>query len=392
MAERSTRVREPDSSIRGDANIPDFIAQQQGVADLADFALQSNAGAALAGGVTADGAQLTTAPPLASGGDISAYTPSFCTIALDATVTDPVGAGASISLTPVGTPSSMSVTGPSAELPAGQFVHLVGGFQFHRVTNDVALYVTVHWYDAAGVAVNDVSGSTTLIISPTLEVFTAQSDIWQHVDTYLQVPTGAVLYSLDYLVQPAVVGSLNAAELAYLNNFQIKGASQFDGVHSGRASRLALWKIGWGQAAQPYRSTTYSQAVTSTTGVNFVDGIVAFQVVVRAIARRRLKITLAGIVGVQSVATGTAKAWLLDPAGNKLGLAFDYTMTAGQRGVVAGTALYETKLTEDGTNIVFNVLALVSAGTCTFSSDTGSTVLLLVEDIGPAGEPPEGFV
>lgn len=149
------------------------------------------------------------------------------------------------------------------------------------------------------------------------------------------------------------------------------------------------WQMPWGMAwgyINSFTTTSFSQAVTSATLVD----LTGFTITYTALANRRYKITASGLLIVESVSSGTAKCFITDgataPANIKalIGESALSSAAPGTRQTVGG--IYVANGLSAGST-TFKLEASASAGTSTFTVDSSSTAILMVEDIGPNGNP-----
>lgn len=381
MSDRTAGKRDPNTSPKGDANIPDFLEQQQGAADLANFALQSAAGASLGGVITADGAQLVPTP-LVAGADISGYTVGNSTDAVELTAVDPVGAPASIALTPTGAAFFFTLATPTAQLPDGAFVRLIGGFQHHRVSHDVQLLITVRWFDVAGLEVADASGRYFHSVIP-FSFTTSNTDTWLHVDKLIARPPTAVLYTITCTFQTPDSSTISATALTYVNNLQLKPASSFDGAHSGLVTQRAAWWLPWGVVPNGFAST-----VTAVTGVTTVATDIGVSITVALQDNRLYKCSLLAR-SESSVANDKSTLALTDASGSvyeSVDRAHPIINTGEPH------AVYFIFQAPAGTyTIKGRIVRLSGTGNIKVNASSTLTNYLILEDVGPASEPPEGF-
>ena len=138
------------------------------------------------------------------------------------------------------------------------------------------------------------------------------------------------------------------------------------------------WNTAWGVVGTPVMLTSFSQAVTSATAVDLTGLTQTFT----AIAGRRYRLSLSGLLAQQSVAAGTVKGWLADGSG-VLTITADFQLTAsgaGSRCTLYGFYINPTSISGSKT---WKAQAQTSAGTSTVQVDSATQVTLLIEDIGP---------
>lgn len=143
------------------------------------------------------------------------------------------------------------------------------------------------------------------------------------------------------------------------------------------------WNIGWGVVGTPVTSTTFTQAVTSSTGIDLTGLAVTFT----ALAGRRYEMTVSGLIMQQSVTAGTSKVFIADAANASLAMVGDAQLAAsafGSRATIQGGYLAPA-LTAGSTT--WKIRGQTSAGTMTVQVDSATQALLLVKDIGPLADP-----
>jgi hypothetical protein len=234
------------------------------------------------------------------------------------------------------------------------------------------------------VAVTGVaSGSPVAPAAPANSIILAQISV---AATSTTVLTAAITDKRGPIVPVPSVGlpavypaaPLRGSEIYRISNDVAEGPELFDGT----AWRLP-WNMPWGCVGTPFVSTTFSQAVTSTTPVD----LTAISVTWVAVANRRYRVTASGLIVTQATNVSTAKVWITTGAGALLANICDLNLSisgTGQRGNVVGTYLYQGLAAGSQT---VKLQAQTSAITSTVTQDSTTQVVLMVEDIGPNGAP-----
>lgn len=251
MPERSIRDREPDEGAaigRGDAAIPDFLAQQQAVADLSDFALQSNAGATLIAdqAVTVDPGG---AAPIDVGkrADVSPYIPFHGVVAVQPADpnADPVGDPDSTFVMTTGGFTVMNLDFGTTALPSNAAIQVTGALKFTHTTagatGDADFFVTLVFYDDAGTPVGDGG-----VMGNAQAYRINDANVWHHISVFCSVPVGATQVGM-VIWGYCDAGFVDTSDLVWFNAIKIQPASQLIGVHAGRLSERAAWWLPWGK-------------------------------------------------------------------------------------------------------------------------------------------------
>jgi hypothetical protein len=389
MAERTSPRRVADDSLHGDANIIDFLAQQQGAADLSDFALQSNAGATLGGAVYADGAALSPLMPENTVAGIG--TNSGGTFSLDSTVTPPGGAGTSILYTPLAGSFSNVLVIDSVAVPTTPYMRFTGWVQHHFVSKTMQFNILVTFTDEAGLLLTrspvrlftdsaDSLGPFDVVFS----VDATNGDTWIPIDAYIAVPAGAARAGVQIDIYPPATGTYGESDVTYLNGFQFEAASSFVGSHSGLVTPPAAWWLPWGLIA-------YSQVTANQSGIGTAAALLTG-------LRTNLPVTppsnrwysIRGQVIAQTSSTGLLTLQIVDGV---------TTTRLAEQEILASTANANVGLqaerilrSSDFTATASLRLKGPAVGSTTMVAAADVPAFIAIEDLGPCGPPPADLV